>query len=972
MLASRLTHRPILRPPLIPGSLLPLAWMVLAGCADLPRLPALGGGRIDLWAASDAVTIFPNAIPEWENEVFSQAARVIRLDAAVHETVAFQLVLSTPDRHATVRSVDLGGLRGGSATLPVECVRFYRQVRVPLEDYPAWYLRLTPNLRERREFPDVLVPLSAPRGALPIQVEQGRSEALWGEIQVPTGTEAGTYRGSLRLAAAGQAPLEYELVLTVRPFALPLARHLPVLAGLRTRELISGHLELNGRPYAPDRISAEDPLYEKSLAVITATIALLHEHRCAPMPLDLRPLRQVGSDGRWALNWSIYDQLVRGWLDGSAFADRIAVPLWPLPVDGQFPPPQAHNGVGSSAYQAALREHIAQCVAHFEQRGWLDRHFVWFPSSESDRRRQYEWFQWLAVQTEQADRRVRLACPLTPASMEPFGWVHDPFIDLTRSISIWSPPASLADQAELARQRATGKRTWFRPDRPPFAGSLSICAPATDARSLPWMAYRFGCEAMILEAVNDWPAADEAATGVGEGVLIWPGKAYGLEQPVPSIRLKRLLRGLQDYEYLWLLERNRRPAIAARIAEDVCPFGGTQCYGEHLLDGRPNGWAQDPVAWTLARRLMAQELADAIAADESPGRIAGEGNSTARFEQQIEWARLTESVRRVRLDIEGVRLHVTGADPAAPLHMGVQALIHNATSESVTATLTLPEMPGSWSVDGPPASIHALPPGGMIRQWLKLRSPGLMTGPEGFLPITMALQGDDARLAAEPVRVCLLMSQRITRSPVIDGRLDDWPLGTTNVAGDFVLMGTQDVPKTGRASPDRPTQPTLAFVCDDSQYLYIAFNCQDDRIRERLISRSNAVHYDELWPAGEDLVEVLLDPSGRAVDAGQLYHIVVKANGAVITERGAACLAPVARHEPWSAGIVAAIDDRTQPDRWTVEIRIPWTALGPRSPVWGINFARLTARLGEYSCWTGGRRFFYSPAGLGNIRLVNP
>ncbi|MBI4581663.1 MAG: hypothetical protein HY718_18350, partial [Planctomycetes bacterium] len=149
-----------------------------------------------------------------------------------------------------------------------------------------------------------------------------------------------------------------------------------------------------------------------------------------------------------------------------------------------------------------------------------------------------------------------------------------------------------------------------------------------------------------------------------------------------------------------------------------------------------------------------------------------------------------------------------------------------------------------------------------------------------------------------------------------------------------------------------------------------AFNCQDNQLAARIITRSNQVTYDDLWPAGEDVIEIVLDPTGVGVVPQDLLHIAVKANGAVITERGAPCLMRVGGHADWAGGVTAAIDDQSQPDRWTAEIRIPLASLGRPAPIFGINFARYQARLGEYSTWSGARRYLYSPVSLGNIQLA--
>ena len=159
-------------------------------------------------------------------------------------------------------------------------------------------------------------------------------------------------------------------------------------------------------------------------------------------------------------------------------------------------------------------------------------------------------------------------------------------------------------------------------------------------------------------------------------------------------------------------------------------------------------------------------------------------------------------------------------------------------------------------------------------------------------------------------------------------------------------------------------------MANDAENLYVAFNCEDDRLAERQITRSNSIAYDGLWPSGEDLVEVVLDPSGAGVDPGDVLHILVKANGAVITDRGVTCMDRVYPSGAWPAGVTAAVDDTAASNRWTVEIKIPLLALGKRADIWGINFARFNPRLGEYSSWSGARQYVYNPGTLGSMRLA--
>jgi hypothetical protein len=78
----------------------------------------------------------------------------------------------------------------------------------------------------------------------------------------------------------------------------------------------------------------------------------------------------------------------------------------------------------------------------------------------------------------------------------------------------------------------------------------------------------------------------------------------GYRQPIPSIRLKAQRRGLQDYEYFWLLEQKTGSKDAAdRLVNRIVykrPFGKAA-----LLDIEI--WRNNPEEWDQAR-LAAGEL----------------------------------------------------------------------------------------------------------------------------------------------------------------------------------------------------------------------------------------------------------------------------------------------------------------------------------------------------------------------------
>ena len=96
----------------------------------------------------------------------------------------------------------------------------------------------------------------------------------------------------------------------------------------------------------------------------------------------------------------------------------------------------------------------------------------------------------------------------------------------------------------------------------------------------------------------------------GSGLLIFRGLMVGRPgQPIPTVRLKSHRRGMQDYEYFWLLKQAGMGDKADEIVDSIVhtmPFGG-----ENYRN--PNIWRHNPEQWEAAR-IKAGELLNARAA----------------------------------------------------------------------------------------------------------------------------------------------------------------------------------------------------------------------------------------------------------------------------------------------------------------------------------------------------------------------
>jgi hypothetical protein len=90
----------------------------------------------------------------------------------------------------------------------------------------------------------------------------------------------------------------------------------------------------------------------------------------------------------------------------------------------------------------------------------------------------------------------------------------------------------------------------------------------------------------------------------GEAALVYPGQTVGVQGVAPSMRLKWIRDGVEDYEYIALLKKAGHGDWALNIARSVGPDW--------------KNWTRDPGALEAARRQLGEKLDQ----PEEPGRYA--------------------------------------------------------------------------------------------------------------------------------------------------------------------------------------------------------------------------------------------------------------------------------------------------------------------------------------------------------------
>ncbi len=908
-----------------------------------------GSGGLEFRIVDGAFRTFPEQSVDVISPLYDAGSNEIRLSLAGNETAGFFLELRARQRFNRL-SLIADPLTSDSGTLDVAAFEFYSVGFVDAPPPPGWHIKSIDPRRRRQRIPDLLVPASAPRLGQPYALSPNEPLFLWADVTIPAGTAAGHYFGTIRAFDGTQAVAKIPVAVQVLPFDLPPNTDVALLAAVPLQDLLGQHLTVRGRPFTPEHLLRDGPLFAESTSLIRRTLRQLHRHRLSPYLTGCNPVSKVDARGEVTVRWDDYDAVVGEFLNGSPAVSR----HWPIPFDPRFPAPPEYEPLTSAGYTRTLRQYLAQCAEHFTQRGWIDKAFVDLPVGVDYSGTSLEQTKGYAEIVRLAGPSLKVLSRYPPQDLRRYGWQDYPFCDLSGDIDIWCPAAQFFDPAGLARPRARGDQTWVALDRPPYSGSVDLLADDTFARVIPWQAVRLGAAAVLLPPVIG-PSADSEAPR-RTAPLLAPGSRCGLDEPIPTLRLKMLRLGMQDLAYLDLCRRSGQQATADAVTRALCRYAGADAYGVHFGDGQFGGWVRDPTWWNHARKLMIDALRGSAALGTT------------------EWQRFFEATEVVDVHANGTRVHL-GDDPksggAPQFTIRTSVTIRNQTRSPISGTLSFGELPLGWEPVGTRPTLSSLPPGAAATVTLQARTPTLPAGEDGKtrLPLELKLS-HEAEAQRHWADVAHLSVARLSAPLRLDGDPADWPPAVGNVATRF-----GDISHAGDGAPESAPAAdgeTLVFTAADARFLYLLFHCATPAPYTHEQVLSNFLTYEDGIPINDEMIEVLIDPAnGGTTTPGDLYHLVIKPSGAVLKERGIRAEPQIGSTAPWSADI--QVVTRRERKKWIAEVRIPLDAFDsarPAQQTWAINFCRFDAARRAYTNWAAARWNAYNPMSLGNMTLA--
>lgn len=548
-----------------------------------------------------------SANPAWDG-------RAITLAGASGETVAFQIMIQAGERPLEAVDVVFSDLRGQEGGESINSRQFSR--------FREWYVRVTVPSKSPAgstglgEYPDALIPAEAEKWGLPVAVASGRTQGIWIDCAIPRDTPGGTYRGSVTISSAGKPLRRLELALEVYGFALPLERHLRWRIGYSGWEEVPAHLGIPEN--SAEWIGLEQDLYR----------LVWEGHRVVPTThYQNVPLVAEGTGAGLSIDWDTFDRRFGRYLDGSAFADRVPISIFSLPINlhAGWPYRSARLPTDPAAVDSATLTAAARLVArHWEEKGWrLEDTFVYVADEPGPER--YASIRKACRAIRDGDPRIRTSV----AFYTEFGRAADELVEEFRGlVTMWDVAGDYANLPPLRDRQRAGDSVGIYQGGEPFQGGEALDNDGLALTTWPWIAWRYGLDTLYLYNMTEWtyfrldrakvpwsgrrreiwenPLNQSWATN-SQGVLVYPGKYVGIRGVVASIRLKQVRRGMQDYEYLWLTKQRGAGERANATCQRLVPRA--------LYEAGPLGklgprgpWERDPRAWAAARRELARAI----------------------------------------------------------------------------------------------------------------------------------------------------------------------------------------------------------------------------------------------------------------------------------------------------------------------------------------------------------------------------
>ncbi|MEM9491991.1 MAG: glycoside hydrolase domain-containing protein, partial [Myxococcota bacterium] len=539
----------------------------------------------------------------------------ITLEGARDSYVSAQVVVTATGGPLSAVQVELSPLTSAAGDeIAIDHIEFFRQAYIDFRDVGAMGgTRPVPDNSATGDgrIPDPLIPLDDPYDGSDelssFSVRGDENQPLWMDIYIPRGTPAGTYQGAVRLSAEGGVA-EIPVTVTVWDLVLPGMNTVTTHFRMTVNDFIEYH---GGVSDCSGDYCWFDTSTERGRALLNRYEELAHRHR---IDVGQHRVPELSTSCSPPDSWEAYDNAVRPYMDGDYFADGVPSPRLETPFR-----PGAEWGLEGDCTRAEYTAFAAEYAQHLKDRGWFDRAVVYaYDEPPADKLPDIaEHANWMIDGDPDWKDRIMITTTAKASTFDLLGPVTGIFATAPAEFDTWYE----LDSDHFGRDEWTGLRAdgidlWFYESNnqgAPYASFATNTLDANEPAMMMWGSWFERATGFLYYDVTGWdesepwgPTTEFGKTG--DGVLIYPGHHDGsagngspddvtIDGPVPSLRLKSVRAGLQDWALFKLAEQR---GLGAYAREQV-----SQAY--RLLGGC--GWdgciePEDGFYWRSENSLM--------------------------------------------------------------------------------------------------------------------------------------------------------------------------------------------------------------------------------------------------------------------------------------------------------------------------------------------------------------------------------
>jgi hypothetical protein len=497
-----------------------------------------------------------------------------------------------------------------------------------VELFREWYHSLE---KGNSYVPDALAPIRPPyRSLLPEpdnRISGQKAHGFWVDVWIPGNARPGEYAFELRLSSS-EGPARISVPMRVLPASVPSEDAVTIDHNSYGSSWI-------GDLYPQARAAASGDFYRSDgfFKLIHAYHRLFYEHRGIFHQLgyghggkvgpEFAPALEGSGRNRHIASWELFDRHYGPLFDGSAFAGSRRgakpVPFVYLPINPEWP--ASYLWWGEPGYETEFVNVVSAMERHFREKNWTRTRMELF----FNHKKRYMGFPWDGDEERfpgdlpyfrEYGRLLRKAVP--PDSPVKFVFRADVSWDMERQakelagiVNMWiCGDGILSWYPEVARSmKQRGDIVWF------YSGPPEVTQPAGKITEFPLQAWLWGIDGYV-HWLTVSPGADPWFRYDGGGTaLAYSGERFGIEGPIPSIRLKIQRNALQDLALLVSFQ-TRQPAAELRT-EAASRFNGSR--PEDWWNPRPALADRPPYEWTngqideassATRRMLQKTAAD--------------------------------------------------------------------------------------------------------------------------------------------------------------------------------------------------------------------------------------------------------------------------------------------------------------------------------------------------------------------------